>query len=159
MPVTDLDVYAQIGRQLGLLLRRTERFWAGLRIEPDGPSLERGAYLLLVHLSSNRPCRLSTVAEDVCLDLSTVSRQVVALEAAGLVSRTPDPTDRRAMLIEVSAAGHEVLAHNRERWQAVLHELLADWTPDERAEFARSFARFNDALARRQDRRQQEKKR
>ncbi|OLB81729.1 MAG: hypothetical protein AUI14_02495 [Actinobacteria bacterium 13_2_20CM_2_71_6] len=153
--IDELDEHVQIGRQLGVLVRRVERFWATFRVEPDGPSLERGAYLLLAQLASDGPRRLSTIAEDVCLDLSTVSRQVAALEAAGLVSRTPDPTDRRASLIGVTGAGHEVLTHNREKWQAVLRDLLADWTPAERADFARLFARLNDAMARRE----QEKKR
>src|SRR5690349_18065901 len=84
--------------------------------------------LLLAQLAADEPRRLSAVAEHAGLDLSTVSRQVAALEAAGLVSRTPDPTDRRATHVEVSPAGHEVLGRNRERWQAVLRELLADWT-------------------------------
>jgi DNA-binding MarR family transcriptional regulator len=147
------DEHVQIGRQLGVFLRRAERFWTGLRVRPDGPSLDRGGYLLLAQLASDGPRRLSAVADEAGLDLSTVSRQVAALEAAGLISRTPDPTDRRATLVEVSRAGHEVLGHHRERWQAVLRELLADWSPAERAEFARLFGRFNDALARREQER------
>ena len=52
--------------------------------------------------------------------------------------------------IEASRAGHEVLGRNRERWHAALRELLADWNPAERAEFARLFGRFNEAMARRE---------
>ena len=146
----DPDEHVQIGRQLGVFLRRTERFWHGLRVTPDGPSLDRGGYLLLAQLASGAPRRSSALAEEAGLDLSTVSRQVAALAAAGLVRRAPDPTDRRATLIEASRAGHEVLGRNRERWHAALRELLADWTPAERAEFARLFGRFNEAMARRE---------
>jgi DNA-binding MarR family transcriptional regulator len=150
MPADDQDEHVQIGRQLGVFLRRTERFWNGLRLAPDGPSLDRGGYLLLAQLAAGAPQRLSALAEEAGLDLSTVSRQVAALEAAGLVSRTPDPTDRRATLIAASRTGHEVLGRNRQRWQAALRELLVDWTPAERAQFARLFGRFNEAMARRE---------
>jgi DNA-binding MarR family transcriptional regulator len=149
------DEYVQIARQLGVFVRRAERFWASFRIEPNSPSLGRDAYLLLGEFASADPRRLSAVAADACLDLSTVSRQVAALEAAGLVNRTGDPTDHRAHLIGVTQAGDEVLADNREKWQAVLRELLAGWTSVERSDFARLFARLNDAMARRE----QEKKR
>ena len=149
----ELDEYGRIARELGVLLRRVERFWTAFRAQPDGPVLERGSYLLLGQLASGETRRLSALAGDAGLDLSTVSRQVAALEAAGLVTRTPDPTDRRATLIEVSPAGHEVLDSNRQRWHTALRELLADWTPQERTQFARLFGRFNDALAGREQER------
>ena len=147
-----MDAHVQISRQFGIFLRRSERLWSNFRVRPDGPALDRGAYLLLGQIAEAHPKRLSVLAEDVSLDLSTVSRQVTALEAIGLVSRMPDPTDRRACLIGATPTGHEVLADNRERWQAAQHELLSDWTPAERGEFARLFSRFNDALARREAR-------
>ena len=93
---------------------------------------------------------MSALAGDAGLDLSTVSRQVASLEAAGLVSRTTDPADRRAILVAVTQAGDEVLARNRELRQAALRDLLADWEPAERMQFARLFGRFNDAMARRE---------
>jgi DNA-binding MarR family transcriptional regulator len=141
------DDHVQIGRQFGLFLRRAERFYAGLRCGDAGLDLERGDYILLGRLAGGGPMRMSALAEDVCLDLSTVSRQVGALTAAGLVTRTADPTDRRAQLIEATPAGHEVFARNRERWLAALRDLLGAWTPEERREFARLFTRLNDAIA------------
>ncbi len=149
----ELDAHVQIGRQLAIFLRRAERFWSGFRLEPDGPTLDRGAYLLLAQIATDGARRLSAVAEVASLDLLTVSRQVATLEAARLVSRTTDEADRRAHLVEVTPAGHEVLAHNREKWQVVLCDLLADWTPEERGEFVRLFTRFNDSLAAREQER------
>ena len=145
-----VNEHVAIAHELSAFLRRVERFWAGFRAGKDGPVLERGAYLLLGQLASGGPRRLSAAAGDACLDLSTVSRQVASLEVAGLVSRSTDPTDRRAILVEVTQAGHEALTRNRETRQAALHDLLADWTSAERAEFARLFGRFNDAMARRE---------
>jgi len=144
--VPDADVLA-IGRQCGLFLRRADRFYADLRVATPGFELERAAYVLLGQICTDGPARLSVLAEDVSLDLSTVSRQVAALEAAGLVARTTDSADRRASVIAATETGTEVFSRNREIWGAALRELLADWTPDERAEFTRLFTRLNESIA------------
>jgi DNA-binding MarR family transcriptional regulator len=139
------DEYLAIGRQFGLFFRRAERFHHGIQLGADRP-LERAAYALLGQIASGGPVRLSGLAGDLYVDLSTVSRQVAALEAAGLVRRTPDPTDRRASLIEATDTGATVFAQNREKWLGALRWLLADWTVSERQEFARLFARLNEAM-------------
>lgn len=141
------DELLRIGRQFGLFLRRADRFYADLRLAPAGLELERAAYVLLGRICGDGPARLSVLAEDVSLDLSTVSRQVAALEAAGLVARTTDSADRRASVIAATETGIEVFSRNREIWVTALRELLADWTPGERAEFARLFTRLNDTIA------------
>lgn len=141
------DDHVEIGRQFGIFLRRADRFYASLRVAPDGLDLERGAYILLSRIASGGPARLSVLAEDVCLDLSTVSRQVGALESAGLVDRSVDPTDKRAVLVVATATGQAVFARNRELWQSALRDLLADWTAQERAEFTRLFTRLNETIA------------
>jgi DNA-binding MarR family transcriptional regulator len=140
------EEYVAIGRQLGLFFRRAERFYQGIHLDANGRPLERAAYGLLAQIATGGPGRLSVLAGDLCVDLSTVSRQVAALESAGLVRRTPDPTDRRASLIEATETGAEVFGQNREKWLGALRQLLCGWTPAERQEFARLFARLNDAM-------------
>jgi DNA-binding MarR family transcriptional regulator len=143
--VTD-DEYLAIGRQFGRFFRRAERFHQSINLDVAGRPLERAAYGLLGRIAGGGPARLSVLATDMSVDLSTVSRQVAALEAAGLVRRTPDPTDRRASLIEATETGADVFVHNRSKWLAALRELLGDWTSAERQEFARLFARLNEAM-------------
>jgi DNA-binding MarR family transcriptional regulator len=143
--VTD-DEYLAIGREFGLFFRRAERFHHSIHLDVAGRPLERAAYGLLSRIASGGPERLSALAAGICVDLSTVSRQVAALEAEGLVRRTPDPTDRRASLIEATETGAEVFAQNRSKWLGALRELLADWTSAERQEFARLFARLSEAM-------------
>jgi len=141
------DELQAIVRQFGLFFRRAYRFYQGLHLHDEGPHLERAAYQALSRIASDGPVRLSALAQDLCVDLSTVSRQVATLESAGLVRRTPDLSDRRASLIEATQTGAEVFARHRDKWLAALRDLLADWTPAERQEFARLFARLNDAIA------------
>jgi DNA-binding MarR family transcriptional regulator len=142
-----VDDYVQIARQFGLFLRRADRFYADTKLGSGGLELERAAYTLLGRIVTDGPARLSVLADDVCLDLSTVSRQVAALEAAHLVQRATDSADRRASVITATDTGSEVFLRNREIWLAALRDLLADWSPTERSEFARLFTRLNDTIA------------
>jgi DNA-binding MarR family transcriptional regulator len=138
------DEYVVIGQLIGQFYRHSHRFYQRLPFEPP---LERAAYTLLARIVGDGPARLTALAEHLALDLSTVSRQVAALEAAGMVSRTPDPADRRACVIAATETGREAFSRHRQTWVGALRELLADWTPEERREFTRLFARLNNSIA------------
>lgn len=138
------ELHLHIGRQLGLFMRRSERFYT--EVKGGGLGLERAAFLLLGRIVSGVPSRLSVLAEDVGLELSTISRQVAALEAAGLVARTTDASDRRASVIEATPQGLELFDRCRDVWLGALRDLLSGWTLAEKTEFARLFTRFNEAI-------------
>jgi DNA-binding MarR family transcriptional regulator len=141
--------HAAIARQVGLFIRLSERLFATLKWNDAGRGLERPAYVLLSRIAVDGPFRPSALAADVSLDLSTVSRQVAALEHAGLVRRLPDPSDRRASLVEVTELGRDVFAENRDRWLSTWAELLAGWKPEERQIFAALFTQLNQSLVER----------
>lgn len=61
-----------------------------------------------------------------------MSRIVDALAAAALVSRDPDPTDRRGVRIAATEAGRALLLAGRERRVAALDARLAPLTVEER---------------------------
>jgi DNA-binding MarR family transcriptional regulator len=140
------SAYATIAHELGMFMRRAMRMH-DRRNDPHGYGLDRAAYHLLGRLVTEGPKRLSTLAADMCVDLSVVSRQVAALEVAGLVTRTADPVDRRASLIAATDTGLKLFQRKREQFVALLREVLADWTPEERAELAHLMGRFNGAMA------------
>lgn len=95
-----------------------------------GVHLDRSAYVLLVRLTE-RPWRVGELADHLCLDVSTVSRQVQALEEAGLARREPHPTDRRGWVVVIDEGGIvAVEAHRRARRQ-IFAELLGDASADE----------------------------
>lgn len=144
--MSDDSEHAAIGRQVGRFIRLSERLFATLKWK-EARGLERPAYVLLSRIAVDGPFRLSALAADVSLDLSTVSRQVAALEGAGLVRRAADPSDKRASLVEVTELGGEVFAENRDRWLGIWEDLLADWTPRQRQEFAALFTRLNESIA------------
>ncbi len=112
----------------------------------DGHRLDAGAAAVLAHVGDAGPLRLSALAERLCLDVSTVSRQVPALERAGWLVREPDPCDRRATLLRLSARGQEALARRRRSHARLLAEALPGWDDDELRALAASLARLNTDL-------------
>ena len=136
-PIEDLSL------QLVKLVRGLRSLHVSL-VEAGGHSVEASALGLLAGLSTLGPARLSTLASTLCLDLSTVSRQVPALERAGWVARAKDPDDHRAQLLELTDAGQAVLEQVRRARAEVLGQLLPDWSEDEVRNFSAQLARFND---------------
>jgi DNA-binding MarR family transcriptional regulator len=107
------------------------------QVDPSGAAV-------LSRLDELGPVRLSTLAAVLCLDISTVSRQVPVLERQGWVVRERDPEDQRAQLLDLSPAGRDVLADVRRSRIEVLRRLLPLWTEAELDAFARQLHRFND---------------
>lgn len=140
----DDDEHVPLGLLIGQFIRNVNRFYQQLRLDPP---LERAAYVVLARIVGGGPARLTGLAEGLGFDLSTVSRQVSALEQAGLVDRTPDPADRRAQVITATETGRAAFARHRRVWVGALRQVTADWTPHERREFVRLFTRLNDAFS------------
>lgn len=84
--------------------------------------------------------RIAELAAELWVDPSVVSRHVGPLEKAGHLERRADPTDGRASLLQLSAAGTELLALVRDRRRDHLERALHGW-PSERV------ATLTDALS------------
>lgn len=93
-----------------------------------GTHLDRSAYVLLARLVENT-WRVGELAEHLCLDVSTVSRQVQALEEGGLAHREPHPTDRRGSVVVIAPQGREVVEQHRRARRKIFAELLSDVSP------------------------------
>ena len=113
---------------------------------PDGASIGRTGYWLLVRVSEQGPLRLSDLAGTVELDLSTISRQIRDLVASGLIARTPDPADGRAAFLSLTEEGVAVLEAVSESRRQVLAEAVADWTDEERNAMASGLFRLGSGL-------------
>jgi DNA-binding MarR family transcriptional regulator len=75
---------------------------------------------------------LNEVAADLCLDKSTASRVVAALERKGYVARTQHPADARAVLLAVTPAGRKLYARINDGLVAERREILAAFPPSVR---------------------------
>lgn len=137
------DVLAQI--EVGLF--RVGRITAGLRVSTlVGAPVERSGLGVLSRLADRGPTRLSELAGVFGLDLSTVSRQVSRLEAAGMVTRGADTRDARAHLLDITDAGRDVLLEARRILHDRLERALREWPARDREELARLLLRLGDDL-------------
>ena len=129
------------------VLRSLFRLVQQIKQTVHADTVERQAIIILSRLRENGSIRLSELAGDLMVDISTVSRQVRALEDRGLVTRSEDPDDRRASRIVLAPAGARILDEAWARRHAWLEWALADWGHDDRAALAATLSRFADALA------------
>jgi MarR family transcriptional regulator, transcriptional regulator for hemolysin len=98
------------------------------RIAEAGIGLTPGEGRALLHAARAGAVRQNVLAERMGLEAMTLSGYLDRLEARGLVKRRPDPTDRRAKLIELTDAAEAAI----EEIQAIAASV--------RAEAARSIA-------------------
>jgi DNA-binding MarR family transcriptional regulator len=122
---------------------------------PDGRPLQL-SNLMVVHAvaglcaeaGDRTEVTVGAVAERLEIDPSTASRLVGHAIDTGLVSRRPSPLDARRANLDLTASGTRVKGVADRFRRAYLDELMADWTPAERADFARLLTRFADAAVR-----------
>ncbi|MFJ6893276.1 MarR family winged helix-turn-helix transcriptional regulator [Streptomyces hokutonensis] len=107
------------------------------------PELSLVSYTLLSHLEERDGRRATDLAAHYALDKSTVSRQVAALERAGLIERRPDPEDHRVQVLHLTDAGRRILAQVTENRHAAFRERLADWPEEDLQRFAGYLERYN----------------
>lgn len=135
----------RIEQQLTMLLRRVQSIH--ISTSSGEIELDRSAYGILCRLADEGPQRLGALASAFGLDPSTITRQVQALEKAGLVQRRIDEVDRRASILDLSTEGGEVLGRTRAYRRGRLEEVLADWPTSDRDELARLLTKINDSVA------------
>ncbi|MFJ6904316.1 MarR family winged helix-turn-helix transcriptional regulator [Streptomyces griseoluteus] len=111
------------------------------------PELSLVSYTLLGHLEERGGCRATDLASHYALDKSTVSRQVGALERAGLIERRLAPEDARVQVLHLTVAGEEILAQVTRSRRAAFRERLADWPEDDLVRFAAYLERYNAGSA------------
>jgi DNA-binding MarR family transcriptional regulator len=140
------DARQRIEQHLTMLFRRAQRVHIlGAHEEID---LERSAYAILCRLDDEGPQRLGALATAFGLDPSTITRQVQALERAGLASRSTDARDRRVSLLALTESGLAAVHATRQHRRDQLNQLFEDWPEDKLSDFAELLERFNDSIER-----------
>ena len=103
----------RLHEQTGLLLADNE---ALLHLEKEGSLL-----------------RMSEIAQRLILSRGGTTKVIDRLEEMGLVVRRPDPKDRRATTVSITAAGRQAQAEARRVIDTVLEEMWAAHLTDEEA--------------------------
>lgn len=115
--------------------------------DAEGAALSSTDAWLLERVVDSKPIRMSSLAEWLSVDKSTMTTEIRRLEKAGLVTRVPDPTDRRAVLVSPTEAGRVAIERHRRIAQDVYNTLVGKWSETDRAELSRLLGRFADELA------------
>lgn len=84
---------------------------------------------VMVMLHIHGPLSQQGLAACTDVEPSTIVRTLDVLEREGFARREPDPGDRRAYLVRLTAAGQEILPRLFRLWEAVeaeLHEVVEE---------------------------------
>ncbi len=112
-------------------------------LEPWGLSPHQSRALGVVGRADG--LRLSALAEGLRIAPRSATEVVDGLAERGLVERVPDPTDRRAVLVRLTAEGGRVLDEVATARAADSRAALDRIPAGERAELARLLRRFVDS--------------
>ncbi|MEU8298217.1 MarR family transcriptional regulator [Micromonospora sp. NPDC048909] len=138
------EILRAVEHELTALLRRGRAVsWEVAR--EVHPNLEPNAYGLLLWLRRCESVRLTDLASRLGIGKGTLSRQIRGLETLGLVHRDPDPSDRRAAQLSLTAEGQRRFDAARAARMRHIRDTLESWPAQDVAEFARLLGRFNDA--------------
>ncbi|MCU7821036.1 MarR family winged helix-turn-helix transcriptional regulator [Kitasatospora sp. DSM 101779] len=110
-------------------LARLHRMLAGQLLRRIG--LHPGQELVMMHLWELGPQRQADLVRLLDSDAATMTRTVQRLEQAGFVRRRPSPTDRRASLVEPTAASHALRREVEQSWSQLEGLVTAGLTADE----------------------------
>src|SRR4030088_1739984 len=105
-----------VSRALGQVAR-LHRVAAGELLKSTG--LYPGQELLMMHLWDAGPVRQADLINALGVDPSTVTKMLQRLQRTGHVSRSADPTDRRAVLVETTDGSRALRPDIEDAWTAL----------------------------------------
>lgn len=143
--VPDADELADLVREVSRALRRRTVALA----EPFGLTAHQFRTMRLIAMGTRdaehvvTPLRISDIAERLRIVARSATDVVDDLEAKGLVARSPHPTDRRSVVVELTAKGRDVLDEVEAHRHDDAREYFAVLAPDERAQLATLLRRLD----------------
>ncbi len=125
---TSSQLVASLLAAAELIHERTQRHIAaasGL----NGPVFE----VLTTLDAAELPLTPSQISERTRKSSATMTSTLDILERSGFARRTPNPSDRRSLLIEITQAGRDVVLDTLPRIRNCEDEALSGWSEDERS--------------------------
>lgn len=135
---------AAILDQLGRLLRQLTRMTGGA---DDGRAMTATQRIALIEIGEAGPLRLNDLAARMGTSAPTASRAVDSLDEHGLVARATDADDRRAVRIELTPTGRELVQERQARASVAFEPAVATLSAADREQLLKLLARLTDALA------------
>ena len=126
---------ATLATALRISVSRLARRLRVERLAPElaEPALSDTQLAALATLERHGAMTPGELAEHEKVQPPSMTRVIAALADWELVTRSPDPTDRRQVILSVTSSGRELVQQVRRRREAWLARRLAELTPQERA--------------------------
>ncbi len=106
-----------------------------------------GQKKILFTLSVRGPQKMSDIARLIAVTMSGATGTVDKLVRAGLVARENDPSDRRIILISLTARGKQTVKQLNRIHEKRLEEVLEGLEEAKRVELISSFRRIHELLS------------
>ncbi|GAA3317586.1 MarR family winged helix-turn-helix transcriptional regulator [Arthrobacter ramosus] len=136
------DLELALGVELNALLSAsralTERSAAAFH-----PALQPAAFHLARWLYAYGPAKPSTLAEAVAMDRSSTSSLIGRMKDLKLLESTPDPDDKRAVIIALTPAGEAQVRKALDVRGTTFFERTAHWSTDDLHTFTALLHAFN----------------
>jgi DNA-binding MarR family transcriptional regulator len=139
----DLDESADIAAAVIDMIRQFSGIKSRVTAGPDG---DHSPMFLLVKLAHHGPKRASDLAELICADPSTVSRQVASLVKGGLLERRADPDDGRASILVPTELGRQRIEEYGRRRAVTMKPVIADWSAQDRQDLLRLLRKYTAGI-------------
>jgi DNA-binding MarR family transcriptional regulator len=123
---------------------RLHRITAGKLLKDLG--LFPGQEVLMMRLWDAGSVRQSELIKALDVDPSTVTKMVQRLEQAGHLRRSPDPADRRAVLVTATDRSSALLSQVEQAWASLEGHTLSALDEDERKELERLLGKVEGSL-------------
>lgn len=104
------------------------------RLDADGEL--SAAQLSTLKMVRDDGVRVGDIARNLGVKVPSATEQIIKLERAGLVRREPDPDDSRAVLVGITGHGLAAVESANARRNAVLADILAALSEDDRSALA-----------------------
>ncbi|WP_285753750.1 MarR family transcriptional regulator [Lentzea sp. NBRC 105346] len=102
-------------------------------------------FRLLVVLDSRGAMKLTGLADVLAVNPSTATRMVDRLIAADMVARQPNPTSRREVVIELTAAGQKVVRGVLRKRRTEISKIVARMPESKRRGLVNALVAFTEA--------------
>ncbi|MGY2127736.1 MarR family winged helix-turn-helix transcriptional regulator [Blastococcus sp. SYSU DS0617] len=132
---------AELGELLMRVARTQRRRWRDALAPWDLSPHQARALRVVVERDG---VRLSDLAESLHIAPRSATEVADGLQDRGLVERTPDPADRRAVILRPTAEGHRVRTEVGRARAADNEALLSRLSPEDRATLARLLSALVD---------------
>lgn len=102
--------------------------------------------IILFYVHEHGPVPQTELVRYLTRDRSTVTATLQAMERAGLIVRTPSPSDKRAMIVDLTDKGREAVPRAKAAWRELEHRTTRTLTRAQRAALVAALTVVRDAL-------------